>query len=447
MAGDSRLHDGPDVLVCGGGCAGIGAALAAARGGARTLLVERAGFAGGIMTTVGLPFFDGIADVRNNRIVNRGIGFELYVNMAGCRPAATHVERHNPTFDNVERFKLLLDRLFTAAGERLRVLYHSVAAGVEGSGDRIGAVILANKAGLTRVRPQLVIDCTGDADIAFWSGAPTEKRSELQPLTMHFRIGHVRRRPDTTDLCREALIRAHAAGELPMYYGPGVSFMFAPDEVYVHAVRVRADATDPEQLTRAEMQGRADAWTMFEAWKREVPGFEDAYFIMSGPYIGVRETRRIVGQYVLTEDDIVSGKRFDDAIATGCWYLDQHPNRATAGSAQDTPKVQPAPYDIPYRSLVPQKVSNLLLAGRCHSATQMAASSTRVTVTAMALGEAAGTAAALAVAAGRDLRDVSGEEVRAMLEARGAGPVAPEAVEGDIAINPASAAFARESGL
>lgn len=436
-----------DVLVCGGGCAGIGAALAAARGGARTLLIERAGFAGGIMTTVGLPFFDGIADIRDNRIVNRGIGLELFVKMGGCAPTATHVTRHNPTFDNVERFKLLLDRLLTAEGDRLRVLYHSLAAGVEVSGNRIEAVILANKAGLTRVQPRVVIDCTGDADIACWSGAPTEKRAELQPLTLHFRIGHVHRRPDTTHLCRAALIRAHERGDLPMYYGPGVNFMFAADEVYIHAVRVRADATDPEQLTRAEMQGRADAWAMFETWKREVPGFEDAYFIMSGPYIGVRETRRIVGQYVLTEEDIVATRRFADAIATGCWYLDQHPNRATAGSAQDTPKVQPAPYDIPYRSLVPQKVTNLLVAGRCHSATQMAASSTRVTVTAMALGEAAGAAAALAASTGRALWDVSGEEVRARLAARGAGPIAPEVAESGVAINPASAAFIQESGL
>ncbi len=118
-----------------------------------------------------------------------------------------------------------------------------------------------------------------------------EKRAEMQPLTLHFRIGHVRQTPETTADCREALIRAHARGDLPMFYGPGVKFMFAADEVYIHAVRVPADASDPEELTRAEMQGRADSWRMFEVWQREVPGFEDAYFISSGPYIGVRETR------------------------------------------------------------------------------------------------------------------------------------------------------------
>jgi hypothetical protein len=435
----AERHDGQidvDVLVCGGGCAGVGAALAAARSGARTLLVEWAGFAGGIMTAVGLPFFDGIADIHDNRILTRGIALELFVRMGGCAPDATHVSRHNPTIDNVERFKLLLDRLFTAEDGRLRVLYHSFAADAVVQGDRIVEVVVANKGGLVSVRPRVVIDCTGDADVAYRAGAPTEKKAELQPLTLHFRIGNVQKSPQIRERCREALERAHANGDLPMFYGPGVSFMFAPNEVYLHAIRVPADATDPEQLTRAEMQGRADAWTMFEYWKREVPEFQDAYFISSGPFIGVRETRRITGQYILSEDDIVAGTSFDDAIATGCWYLDQHPNRATVGSAQDTPKVQPGPYDIPYRSLLPRKVANLLVAGRCHSATQLAASSTRVTATAMSMGEAAGTAAAMAIAGRTTPQELDGGKVRAELAARHARPLTTAGFPGRSPIRP-----------
>lgn len=412
-----------DVLVCGGGCAGIGAALAAARAGAKTLLVEWAGFAGGIMTAVGLPFFDGIADISDNRIVTRGIPLELFVRMGGCAPDATHVEKHNPTIDNVERYKLLLDKLLTAEGDRLQVLYHSFACDVRRQGDRISEVIIANKGGLVTVRPKVIIDCTGDADIAYRADAPTEKRAELQPLTLHFRIGNVEKSPTIRQRCRAALERAYANGDLPMFYGPGVSFMFAPNEVYLHAIRVAADATDPEQFTRAEMQGRADAWTMFEYWKREVPEFRDAYFISSGPFIGVRETRRIVGQYVLTEEDIVASRSFDDAIATGCWYLDQHPNRMTLGGAQDTPKVQPEPYDIPYRSLLPRTIENLLVAGRCHSATQLAASSTRVTVTAMSMGEAAGTAAALAVTQATSPQELSGGRLADTLHQRRTAPL------------------------
>ena len=411
-----------DVLVCGGGCAGLAAALSAARNGASTILIERAGFSGGIITAVGLPYFDGIADIKDSRIVVRGIGLELLSRSGVCDANATHVKAHNPTIGNIEAFKLLADRLMTAEKSKLRVLYHSSVCGVEMDGQRIAAVLVANKAGLTRIRAKQVIDCTGDADVAAWAGAPTEKSPELQPLTLHFRIGNVTKQPDLNKNCRSALEKAHERGELPNYYGPGVMFMFAPNEIYVHGVRVPGDASDPADLTRAEMQGRSDAWAMFEAWKREVPGFENSYFITSGPYIGVRETRRIDGQYVLTENEIMATTAFDDAIATGCWYLDQHPNTITKGTANAVPKQQPAPYDIPYRSLVPKNVANLLVAGRCHSTTRLAQSSTRVTVTAMALGEAAAVAAALAVKGDTSPLKIDGREVRKKLRTQNAGP-------------------------
>lgn len=412
-----------DLLVCGGGCAGLAAALSAARNGVRTVLIERAGFSGGIITAVGLPYFDGIADIKDGRIVVRGVGLELLSKSGVCEANATHLKTHNPTIRNVEAFKVLGDKLLTAEKEKLRVLYHSSACGVEMDGQRIAAVLVANKAGITRIRAKQVIDCTGDADVAAWAGAPTDKGAELQPLTLHFRIGNVKKTPDLSKNCRIALEKAHERGELPMYYGPGVMFMFADDEIYVHGVRVPGDASDPVDLTRAEMQGRSDAWAMFEAWKRDVPGFEDSYFITSGPFIGVRETRRIVGQHVLAEDEIMATKSFDDAIATGCWYLDVHPNKITIGAANAVPKQQPAPYDIPYRSLVPKNVENLLVAGRCHSTTRLAQSSTRVTVTAMALGEAAAVAAALALQGGTSPAKLDGGDVRKKLRKQNAGPV------------------------
>ncbi|MBV8879042.1 MAG: FAD-dependent oxidoreductase, partial [Planctomycetaceae bacterium] len=232
-----------------------------------------------------------------------------------------------------------------------------------------------------------------------------------------------KRNPELGKRCRDQAIAAHEAGELKYFYGPGLPFIFADDEATVHAIRVAADASIAADLTRAEMQGRADAWTLFERWKKNVPGFEEAYFITSGPFIGVRETRRLVGEHVLTEDDIVTNRNFDDAVATGCWYLDRHPNKATVGTANDRPPVQPDPYDIPYRSLLPKKISNLLVAGRCHSASREASTSTRVTATAMALGEAAGTAAALAIAARKSTSELGGLAVRQRLEERGAGPV------------------------
>jgi hypothetical protein len=434
-----------DVIVCGGGCAGTAAALAAARGGAKTLLIERAGFAGGIVTCVGLPYFDGLigsssreggegegddlhiplGEPQWRRVIAPGIALELYAKMGGCEPNARKILLQSPPhIDNIEKFKLLVDRLLVEESDRLDVLYHAFAADVRMRGDRIDCVLVATKAGLLEVAANTVIDCTGDADIAQRAGAPIEARPDRQPLTLHFRIGNVRPDSCLSALCRESLERAYKRGDLACYYGPGIMFMFAANEVYVHATRVPADAADPADLTRAEMQGRRDAWTMFECWQREIPHFADAYYIASGPYIGVRETRCIVGQYVLTENDLMQGKRFDDAIASGNWFLDQHPNLVVSGGVHERPSRTPPLYQIPYRSLLPRFVSNLLVAGRCHSATQMAASSTRVTATAMAMGEAAGVAAGLAAARRTSVQELKGTTVRGALDTLGAGPVA-----------------------
>lgn len=413
-----------DVLVCGGGCAGSAAALASARAGARTLLVEKAPFAGGIITSVGLPYFDGIAHIESKRIVVRGIALEMLSKSGVCAPDARIVARHNPTIPNTFEFKLLLDRLFQGERPRLDVLFNSFVCDAHSASGRVETVTIANKDGLVVVRPKVVVDCSGDADVAAWAGAPFEQNQQVQPLTLHFRINNVAADSTVGSACRAALKGAQERGELPFYYGPGVMFLFGKNEVYVHGVRVPADPTNAADLTRAEMQGRADAHAMFAAWKRDVPAFKDAYFMEAYPWIGVRESRRIVGRHVLSEEDLMQSRRFDDAVATGCWYLDLHPNKTVAGSANDfdPKKVQPEPYDIPYRSLVPQKIENLLVAGRCHSATRGAHASTRVTVTAMAMGEAAGVAAALSLREKTSVAQLDGVKVRETLHQFGAGP-------------------------
>jgi hypothetical protein len=288
------------------------------------------------------------------------------------------------------------------------VLYHSIAAEVEVKDGRVAAVIIANKDGLTRVEARQVIDCTGDGDIAHWAGCPTVKSTPLMPLTMHFRIGNVVPVKETKDAAKKVLIEAHKAGRLPNFYGPGLIFAFAKDECYVHATRVPADATSAADFTRAEIQGRKDAWTIFNEWKAKVPGFENSYYIMSGPYIGVRDTRRIVGLNVLTLEDLQKTTRHNDAVATGCWFLDIHPPETTLDKPFTGSGFQPKPYDISYRTLVPQRVSNLLVAGRCHSA--------------MALGEAAGCAAALAMKAKSEVGTFDGVKVREALAKQNSGP-------------------------
>ena len=421
-----------DVLVCGGGCAGIAAALSSARNGAQTLLIERAGFSGGIITTVGLPYFDGLIDKPSGRFVVKGIALELLRRLGVAKEGAQKIDDLRADLitkywgsvwiPNVEEFKILTDDLILQHGDKLRVLYHSTACDVEVKEGRVAAVIIANKDGLTRVEARQVIDCTGDGDIAHWAGCPTTSSKPLMPLTMHFRIGNVVPVKETREAAKQALIAAHKEGRLPNFYGPGLIFAFAKDECYVHATRVPADATNAADFTRAEMQGRKDAWTMFNDWKAKVPGFENSYYIMSGPFIGVRDTRRIVGLNVLTLEDLQQTTRHADAIATGCWFLDIHPPEVTLDKPFTGSGFQPKPYDISYRTLVPKTVSNLLVAGRCHSASSEASASSRVTATAMALGEAAGTAAALAMAAKTEMGTLDGVKVREALAKQNGGP-------------------------
>ncbi len=427
-----------DVLVCGGGCAGIAASLSAARNGAKTLLVERAGFAGGILTTVGLPYFDGLIDKRSGRFVVKGIALELLRGLGVAKANAKHIDDlpaelttkfwMSVRVPNIEAVKCLADDLILEEQDNLRVLFHSTACDVEVKEGRVVAVRIANKDGLVRVEAAQVIDCTGDADIATWAGCPVESKTTLplMPMTMHFRIGNVKPNKEASAAAKQVLIDAHKRGELPEFYGPGLMFAFAPDEVYVHATRIPGDATDAADFSRAEMQGRKDAMTIFKLWKAKVPGFEESYYIESGPYLGVRDTRRIVGESVLTTDDLKQSTRYADAIATGCWFLDIHPPNTTTDKPFAGEGFQPDPYDISYRTMVPRKVSNLLVAGRCHSATQEAAASSRVTVTAMALGEAAGCAAALAVRGKTDVGVFDGVKVREALGKQGGGPFTDE---------------------
>lgn len=421
-----------DVAVIGGGCAGIGAALAAARNGAKTLLVERAPFAGGIITAVGLPYFDGMMDKSNGRFVVKGIALDLLIRLGIAKPGATSAKdcrsdvitkgHINIVLPNIEEFKRAADDLILQQNGELEVLYHSMACDVEVKDQRIAAVLIANKDGLVRVEAKQFVDSTGDADIAAWAGCPIEKSNPLMPMTIHFRIGNVKPQREMYGEAKRVLAELRSSGELPEYYGPGIIFAFAKDEAYIHACRVPGDASVAADLTRAEIQSRHDAELMFREWKRQVPGFENSYYIASGPYTGVRETRRIVGEQRLTVEDLRRGIRYDDAIATGSWYVDIHPPYTTTNHPHTGDGFQPKPYDISYRTLVPQAVANLLVAGRCHSATKEAAASSRVTVTAMALGEAAGCGAALATKTGEDVATLSGVKVRETLAQQNAGP-------------------------
>ena len=238
-------------------------------------------------------------------------------------------------------------------------------------------------------------------DVAAWAGVPFEKAEALQPMSLHFRIAYLEPSFELRRRCAAILQAAHERGELGLYAGPYPA-TFSDRDVYFNATRIAGDNTDPIDWTRAEIQGRRNAWTMFELWQKHLPEFADSYFMTSGPVAGARESRRIVGDYMLTGDDVSQGRMQDDVVVLGAWRLDRHP--PDAPGYHDIPWTPP--YAIPYRTLLPQGVDNLLVAGRCHSATSEALASSRVTATAMGMGQAAGTAASLAIAADCTPREV-----------------------------------------
>ena len=424
----------PDVLVCGAGLAGIGAAVAAARGGARTMVVERNGFAGGFFTATIGSAFDGFVDERTGEPVVGGIVFEMLERMAVIQPGEGPDLRYNVNGDfsfvemhpdrviprcDPERFKRAADQILQEAG--VEILYHTQVADVVTSDGRVESVIVSNKAGLVAIQPKVVIDCTGDGDVAAWAGAETETAESLQPMSLHFRIAYLNPDFEMRKKCAAVLEEIHKQGKLDLYAGPYPA-TFSGRDVYFNATRFPGNNTNPNDWTRAEIQGRQDAWTMFEAWKEQLAEFKDAYFMTSGPVAGARESRRIVGDYVLTGDDVRGGHRHDDVVVLGAWRLDRHPpKKAGYHEIPWTP-----PYDIPYRTLLPRTIQNLLVAGRCHSATSEALASSRVTATAMGMGQAAGTAAGISISEAVEPRAISITALQDRLISGGAILEAPE---------------------
>lgn len=395
-----------DVLVCGGGTAGTTAAVAAARNGAKTVLLERYGFCGGIAVGALVHTLDGMRSCRDtNRFVVGGIGREIVRAMESMGGMAV---ADNPpeclTFDP-EYFKLAADCILHEAG--VEVLYHLFATAAVRDGANVEAVVAAGKEGLWEIRPRYVIDCTGDGDVSAFAGAEFEKDGQMQSMSMHFRIGGVADGVDWNTLeqaARRALDGAYASGRAPRYGGPWI-IRIRGGEVTINCTRLYGDGTSTVDLSRAEREGRQDMMTMLNVLREDASEFRGAFLLASAYYIGVRETRRIVGDYQITGSDILNCRGFDDVIAMGSWPIDIHPSDGRVGvhPHKDDP---PAPYAIPARCLFARGIDNLAMAGRCISATHEAHGSTRVSGTAMALGQAAGTTAALACQSGTALRHV-----------------------------------------
>lgn len=394
-----------DVLVCGGGPAGTAAAIAAARAGSRTLLVERYGFLGG-MATAGLvvPHFD--------PYLNEGINAEVIQQLESR--GGWGADGWKISFDP-ELWKHVTEELVLSSGSDL--LYHTFVVAALVDGDSVRGVVVETKSGRFAILAKVVVDCTGDGDVAARAGATVGRgRPEdglMQPMTTMFRLGGVSWiQPNgyrLRDLIEAAVERTGHPYRLP-YEHPWSIHLPNPGEVAVMLVHVRdVDATNVRDMTRAEIDGRRQTLTVVDFMRSHLEEFADAYLIETATQIGVRETRRIMGDYVLTADDLIHGRSFPDSIATVSFGIDIHsPDSTKSGGMRIGTEGggRRGAYDIPYRCLLPRSLEQLLVAGRCISGTFEAHASYRVKGPCMAMGQAAGVAASLACRTGTTPRDL-----------------------------------------
>ncbi len=436
-----------DVIVAGGGPAGVCAAIQAARAGANVLLVEQYGELGG-MSTMGavhpwMTFHD-----KGGKQVIFGIAQEIVEKLVKMGASPGHVsdtmgETSTVTPFDPEALKYLLPRMCLDSGAKL--LFHTFIFGAEVKDGEIKALRAANKDGEIRLEAKVFVDATGDADLAAFSGCPFQKGREedgmMQPGTMNFSMANVdfekiriymKENPsdfhfntrfdelDSLPNCVSGFFSKWKQGVeemgLSIKRDRVLAFKGHRDDVAtINTTRVIGiDGTSPEDLTRGDIEGREQALKVAELLKKFVPGFENAYLMSTGSVIGIRESRRILGRYVMNKEDLLEGKIFPDTIAMNAYTIDVHQPDGASFTQFEVPA-----YGISYRALLPQKIENLIVAGRSLSATREAQGSARPTPPCMAMGQAAGFAAFLAAKNSCALEKVDIEELRKGLRENG----------------------------
>ena len=429
-----------DVVVLGGGPAGIAAAASAARQGARTLLVERYGFLGGMGTAAGVTNFCGLhANVRGEIVqVVHGVADDLLARMRALDglndPHLIFGRIHAQAYDTAA-FKCAADALLLDAGAEL--LFHAFAVGVVKSAPDgpIAALLLETKSGRVAVRARSFIDCSGDGDLAHFAGVPMARGDAAGALlypTLMFRVGNVdaARAGEAWRSIPERMDEAEASGE---FHFPRRGAIVRPQkhagEWRVNVTQLQnadgsaTDGTDARSLSAGELEGRRQAVDYLRFLRAKVPGFEAAYALEIAPQLGIRETRRLVGVVMLSADDVLGCADFADTVGVNGWPLELH----VAGDVEwRWPAVGSRGYNqLPYRMLLPKRataggVLNLLVAGRCASMTHEGHSAARVSGACFAMGQAAGTAAALALKRAVSPHDLPVAELQQALEADGA---------------------------
>ena len=415
-----------DVIVLGGGVAGCMAAIASARQGAKTLLVEQYGFLGGSLTNAGVgPMMTFHA---GSRQVVTGIPQELVDRMTSLGGCIGHIEDSTGYASSVtpfdaETMKLALDQLTAESG--VKVLFHARLVSAECENEKLTAIVVQTRGGLLELEAKVFVDASGDGALSAAAGAEIRQGRDLdgfcQPMTTNMKVrgvniealkAEVRRDPqnfnikDLSAMDRSPRLSvagfysqfraAKERGELSTAREDVLLFeTVVPGEVIVNTSRVvLLNPTDAWDLSEAELQGRKQAFELMQFFRKYCAGFANADLVSTGVQIGVRESRRVMGDYVLTAEDLLSSRPFADTVALGGYPIDIH---NPTGEKTETTHLKPGQfYYIPLSALIVKGRENLLVCGRCISATHEAGAAIRVTPIAMAVGQAAGTAAGLA---------------------------------------------------
>ncbi len=438
-----------DLIVCGGGMAGFTAAVSAARQGLKTALIERFGCLGGVSTSCGVGHLlagrkydecsgkmirkvGGLFDELTDELIRRGGAIDPDTIDVNFNPFGWYPRMAAGIPIDGEQLKILMDEFCLNAKVDLYYFTNFIDSQVEDG--RITELVFHNKGGIFALATKLVVDATGDADVAFRSGCPTLKGREedglMTPASLEMHVEHVDgkalveyQNQHQSPKLVEIIKRLQASGEWTFPYEIFVTVQLTePDVFLVNTIRqVGVDGTDPDSVTRAMIQGRKENLKLFEIIKGHFPGFANARIRKIAEVIGIRETRRIVGQYTVTVEDAMSGREFEDCIAGTTYNFDlPDPLKPSydpmMGHGANPNAIRKHEYiQIPYRALLPEGLANIMVAGRCVSTERPVLGPVRIMGPCMGIGQAAGMAASLALGQGNDFSKVDVQRLRRLL--------------------------------